>query len=160
VNSKPPTIPFGIVECTFSDNLSRNSCIKHKKVCFTWYQNTEKKAEKEAQPSFLHRLQGVAKPSTALPLLFNYASQLKKVSGNSPLWGCAEDWVGVVSTCIMGTVGLCYRVIITQAARNHGKASSIVHRPSLHSLRRNLNETFPNFHSSYRNLTRAINKIT
>ena len=27
VNSKPPTIPFGIVACTFSDNLSRNSCI-------------------------------------------------------------------------------------------------------------------------------------
>ena len=27
-NSKPPTtIPFGIVACTFSDNLSRNSCI-------------------------------------------------------------------------------------------------------------------------------------
>ena len=29
VNSKPPTIPFGIVACTFSDNLSRNSCILH-----------------------------------------------------------------------------------------------------------------------------------
>jgi len=28
VNSKPPTIPFGIVACTFSDNLSRNSCIR------------------------------------------------------------------------------------------------------------------------------------
>ena len=28
VNSKPPTIPFGIVACTFSDNLSRNSYIK------------------------------------------------------------------------------------------------------------------------------------
>ena len=28
VNSKPATIiPFGIVACTFSDNLSRNSCI-------------------------------------------------------------------------------------------------------------------------------------
>ena len=27
VNSKPPTIPFGIVACTFSDNLFRNSCI-------------------------------------------------------------------------------------------------------------------------------------
>ena len=25
--SKPPTIPFGIVACTFSDNLFRNSCI-------------------------------------------------------------------------------------------------------------------------------------
>ena len=25
--TKPPTIPFGIVPCTFSDNLSRNSCI-------------------------------------------------------------------------------------------------------------------------------------
>ena len=24
---KPPTIPFGTVTCTFSDNLSRNSCI-------------------------------------------------------------------------------------------------------------------------------------
>ena len=24
----PPTIPFGIVECTFSNNLSRNSCIQ------------------------------------------------------------------------------------------------------------------------------------
>ena len=28
VNSKPPTIPFGFVACTFSDNLSRNSCIQ------------------------------------------------------------------------------------------------------------------------------------
>ena len=27
VNLKSPTIPFGIVGCTFSDNLSRNSCI-------------------------------------------------------------------------------------------------------------------------------------
>ena len=27
VNSKPPTIPFGIVAGTFSDNLSRSSCI-------------------------------------------------------------------------------------------------------------------------------------
>ena len=26
--TKPPTIPFGIVACTFSDNLSRNSCIQ------------------------------------------------------------------------------------------------------------------------------------
>ena len=28
VNSKPPTIPFGFVACTFSDNLSPNSCIQ------------------------------------------------------------------------------------------------------------------------------------
>ena len=28
-NSKPPTIPFEIVACTFSDNLSRNSCISN-----------------------------------------------------------------------------------------------------------------------------------
>ena len=29
-NSKPPTMPFRIVTCTFPDNLSRNSCIyKH-----------------------------------------------------------------------------------------------------------------------------------
>ena len=27
VNSKPPKMPFGIFACTFSDNLSRNSCI-------------------------------------------------------------------------------------------------------------------------------------
>ena len=27
VNSKPPKIPFGVVACTLSDNLSRNSCI-------------------------------------------------------------------------------------------------------------------------------------
>ena len=27
VNWKPPTTPFGIVACSFSDNLSRNSCI-------------------------------------------------------------------------------------------------------------------------------------
>ena len=27
VNSKSPTIPFGVVACTLSDNLSRNSCI-------------------------------------------------------------------------------------------------------------------------------------
>ena len=29
VNSKPPTMPFGIVACTFSVNLSRNSCIPY-----------------------------------------------------------------------------------------------------------------------------------
>ena len=28
VNSKSPTLPFGIVACTFSDNLSWNSCIR------------------------------------------------------------------------------------------------------------------------------------
>ena len=27
--TKPPTIPFGIVACTFSDNLSQNSCIHY-----------------------------------------------------------------------------------------------------------------------------------
>ena len=27
LRSKPPTKPFGIVTCTFSDNLSQNSCI-------------------------------------------------------------------------------------------------------------------------------------
>ena len=27
-NSKPPTMPFRIVACTFPDNLSRNSCIQ------------------------------------------------------------------------------------------------------------------------------------
>ena len=26
-NSKPPSMPFGIVACTFPDNLSRNGCI-------------------------------------------------------------------------------------------------------------------------------------
>ena len=30
VNSKPPTIPYGIIACTFSDNLSRNSCIHNR----------------------------------------------------------------------------------------------------------------------------------
>ena len=29
VNSKTPAIPFGIVACTFSDNLSWNSCIQY-----------------------------------------------------------------------------------------------------------------------------------
>ena len=33
VNSQPPIIPFGVVACTFPDNLSRNSCIKFK----TWH---------------------------------------------------------------------------------------------------------------------------
>ena len=28
VNSKPPTIPFGIVACTISDNFSRNNCMQ------------------------------------------------------------------------------------------------------------------------------------
>ena len=27
-NSKPPTMPFRIVACTFPDNLSRNSCMR------------------------------------------------------------------------------------------------------------------------------------
>ena len=29
-NSKQPTIPFGIVACTFSDTLSRNSCMSER----------------------------------------------------------------------------------------------------------------------------------
>ena len=33
VYSKPPTIPFGIVACTFSDNLSRNSCMLCQELC-------------------------------------------------------------------------------------------------------------------------------
>ena len=36
VNSKPPTIPFRIVACTFSDNLSRNSCM-HKISACVWF---------------------------------------------------------------------------------------------------------------------------
>ena len=28
MNSKPPTIPFGIAACTFSDNLFQNSCMR------------------------------------------------------------------------------------------------------------------------------------
>ena len=32
VYSKPPTIPFGIVACTFSDNLSRNSCMYYEET--------------------------------------------------------------------------------------------------------------------------------
>ena len=43
-HSKPPTIPFGIVACTFSDNPSRNSCIQNsvlyvQRCCFA-YQTT------------------------------------------------------------------------------------------------------------------------
>ena len=30
--TKPPTILFGIVACTFSDSLSRNSCIQHPRI--------------------------------------------------------------------------------------------------------------------------------
>ena len=40
VTSKSPTIPFGIVACTFSDNLSRNSCIlgcRSEAFCFPWW---------------------------------------------------------------------------------------------------------------------------
>ena len=33
-NSKPATMPFGIVACTFSDNLCRNSCILND---FSWW---------------------------------------------------------------------------------------------------------------------------
>ena len=35
VTSKSPTIPFGIVACTFSVNLSRNSCIHRTTLIFT-----------------------------------------------------------------------------------------------------------------------------
>ena len=35
VNSKPPTRPFGIVACTFSDKLSRNSCIWAGRLCMS-----------------------------------------------------------------------------------------------------------------------------
>ena len=35
VNSKPPTIPFGIAVCTFSDNLSRNTvAVNLENYCF------------------------------------------------------------------------------------------------------------------------------
>ena len=33
VLSKPPTIPFGVVMCTLSDNLSWNSCIGYIHTC-------------------------------------------------------------------------------------------------------------------------------
>ena len=36
MNSKPPTIPFVMVACTLSDNLSRNSCIRLNFVIFAW----------------------------------------------------------------------------------------------------------------------------
>ena len=43
VNSKSPAIPFGIVVCTFFDNLSRNSClcilINHSRL-LSWPQNS------------------------------------------------------------------------------------------------------------------------
>ena len=43
VNSKSPAIPFGIVVCSFSDNLSRNSClcilINHR-CLLSWPQNS------------------------------------------------------------------------------------------------------------------------
>ena len=32
VNSKPLTIPIGVVACAFSDNLSRNSCIHNRQT--------------------------------------------------------------------------------------------------------------------------------
>ena len=35
-NSKPPTIPFGIVARTFSDNLSRNSCKQNTYTKWIW----------------------------------------------------------------------------------------------------------------------------
>ena len=33
MHSKPPTIPFGAVVCTLSDNLSRNSCLGYIHTC-------------------------------------------------------------------------------------------------------------------------------
>ena len=35
VHSKPPTIPFGIIACTFSDNLPRSSCIRFNLTLFS-----------------------------------------------------------------------------------------------------------------------------
>ena len=37
VNSKPPTIPFGVVACTLSDNLPRNSCISVAEDIARWF---------------------------------------------------------------------------------------------------------------------------
>ena len=42
VNPKPPTMPFGIVACTFSDNLSRNSYIRPRLLWEKWYANEGK----------------------------------------------------------------------------------------------------------------------
>ena len=42
VNSKPPTILFEIVACTFSDNLSRNSCIRLHLLWVNSYANEQK----------------------------------------------------------------------------------------------------------------------
>ena len=36
MNSKPPTIPFGVVACTLSDNLSRSSCIHVVVQVYPW----------------------------------------------------------------------------------------------------------------------------
>ena len=54
VNSKPPTIPFGIVACTFSDNLSRNSCITNFLNCYSssFLYNTGQKYKTSTPPGF------------------------------------------------------------------------------------------------------------
>ena len=57
VHSKPPTIPFGIVACTFSDNLSRNSCIQPESVLNFSLSCPRKKTE----PSSFHLQQVSAK---------------------------------------------------------------------------------------------------
>ena len=50
-HKKPPTIPFGIVACTFSDNLSRNSCMKGKGTLS--FRSVHRKAQKGSEMHFM-----------------------------------------------------------------------------------------------------------
>ena len=56
-NSKPPTMPFRIVACTFPDNLSRNSCIFLSLTCRSIPHLRAHKKDRNSHPVTFHRAQ-------------------------------------------------------------------------------------------------------
>ena len=56
-NSKPPTMPFKIVACTFPDNLSRNSCIFLSLTCRSIPHRRAHKKGRNSHPVTFHRAQ-------------------------------------------------------------------------------------------------------
>ena len=51
VNAKPPTIPFGVVTCTFFDNLSWNSCMFWASILLP-YQSLDSRPSHSPAPSW------------------------------------------------------------------------------------------------------------
>ena len=100
VNSKPPTIPFVIVACTFSDNLSRNSCIRVHLPWVNFYANEQKckqwRHDESGGKKLTHQKVTYEKTVNSNSYCINYACstvsvfRLRTISKEK--WNKNEDW--------------------------------------------------------------------